>query len=196
MNASMTSAMLADVVDSTRELGDRALRSVTGLVDRLGSGAKALSEVGTSTVACSCGRPHACWMPNELPAITSAVCAGAKARVRFLVRNCGLADRQVFVAATGPGAHLAIGSPSTATIGALETGELTAEVTVPDGTAGVELILWVRGCNDHVVPWTITVSDNGCATTHEISIEDCPGTQHYWHDHFAQPRPCRNARHG
>ncbi len=41
---------------------------------------------------------------DELPPITSAVCPGATARIRFLVRNCGLADRKVFVAATGPDA--------------------------------------------------------------------------------------------
>ena len=174
----------------------RAFKSLTGFVDRLGTDAKALSELGTSTVSCSSARPHACWMPSELSPIVSAVCPGAKGRVRFLVRNCGLADRKVFIAATGPGAHLAIGSPSTATIGALETGELSAEVTLPDGTASADLILWIRGCNDHAVPWTVTVSDNGCATTHEVSLEDCPGTQHYWHDHFAQPRPCRNHRRG
>ena len=194
MTGTSTITMFADAVDSARQLGGRLVDTLTGFVDRVGDDAKALAELGRTTTSCACGRPHACWLPDELPAICSVVCPCGTARVRFKVRNCGLADRQVFVAATGPDAQLATGGPSQATIGALETGELVAEVTLPDGVEKAELILWVRGCHDHALPWTIKVSEKGCATTHEVALEDCPGTQHYWHDHFAQPRPCRNRR--
>jgi hypothetical protein len=186
------STMLADAVETARDLGSRVMRSVTTLVDRVGKDTKALTQVARTTTSCSCARPHACWLPNELLPVVSQVCPGGTARVVFKIHNCGVADRQVFVAATGTDAGMASGAPSTATIGALDTAELAAEVTLPSGTVHADLILWVRGCNDTAVHWTVSASDKGCNTTHQIAIDDCPGTQHHWYDHFAQPRPCGN----
>ncbi len=190
------STMVADAVESARDLGSRVLRSVTSLVDRVGTDTKSVAQAARATTSCTCARPHACWLPNELPPVVSLVCPGGTARVVFTIHNCGLADRQVFVAATGADEGMASGAPSTTTIGALDTGQLAAELTLPAGTDQAQLILWVRGCNDTAVQWTVRASDKGCNTTHEIAIEDCPGTQHYWYDHFAQPRPCRNHQRG
>jgi hypothetical protein len=115
--------------------------------------------------------------------VTSVAACGT-VRVRFRVRNTGLANRQVFVAATGPGAGSATGNPATAVIGALETGELVAEITPADRT---ELILWVRGFRDHAVRCTVHVR-RGCGDReHIVRLDDGPCDRHEWHDHFAQP---------
>lgn len=161
--------------------------AVSGLLSSMTSG----SSGGCGCDGRACHRPDACWLPDRPAAISSAVCPGGKARVCFAVHNCGLSPRDVFLAATGRDAGLATGSPSTASIGALETGRLVAEVSLPEGTECAELILWVRGCHDTAIAWTVTACDNGCNTTHEVRIEDCPQTQHHWYDHFAQPKPCR-----
>jgi hypothetical protein len=171
-----------DMFDALRE--QRGVDRLVGALGRLGS------------TCSSCARPHACWLPDELPAVESVVSPCGTARLCISVRNCGLTARTVFVAATGSDAGLAHGAPSTATVGAFDTAELAAEVTLPEGTHEATLLVWVRGCHDHVMRWTVRSHDRGCASTHHVSIEDCPRTQHHWHDHFAQPHACRTRRDG
>jgi hypothetical protein len=160
--------LLSGAIDSALQLGERLTRSVGGLTGRIGDEVRLLSDCSPAP-SCSCRPPQACWLPNELPLVSSVVPSCGTARIRFKVHNCGLATRRVFVAATGIDASLASGAPSVATIGALETAEVVADVTA---------------------------SEQGCAATHQISIDDCPGTWHHWSDHFQQPRPCGSAHHG
>ena len=191
----LNSTMLADAVESARDLGSRVMRSVTTLVDRVGKDTKALTQVARTTTSCSCARRRRAFRApqRELLPVVSQVCPGGTPRVVFKIHNCGLADRHVFVVATGADAGMATGAPSATTIGALDTAELAAEVTLPSGTDHADLILWVRGCSDTAVHWTVSASDKGCNTTHQIAIDDCPGTQHHWYDHFAS-RPVREPR--
>jgi hypothetical protein len=189
--------MLADAVDSARGLGDRVVgsarelgKSAAGAVGDLfdevrGLGTNTERSFRESSIACpSCRHPRACWMPDERVPIISKVSPCGSARVTFTVRNCGLIPREVF------------GAPSTATIGALESATLVAELALPDGTTEANVILWVRGCKDTAVPWTVKASGCATSTDHHVHIEDCPDTKHHWHDHFAQPRDCRNRRRG
>jgi hypothetical protein len=186
--------LLNDAIGSALQLGERLTRSVGEVTDLIGDQVRLLSERGPAP-SCS-GRPQACWLPRELAPVSSVVPPGGTARIRFRVHNCGPATRRVFVAATGVDAPLAFGAPSGATIGALDTAEVVAEVTLPKGRDHAHLIVWVSGCHDTAVPWSVTASEQGCRTTHEISIDDGPGTWHEWSDHFQQPRFCGSARNG
>jgi hypothetical protein len=186
-------------VGSARDLGDRVVGTISGLLDELGTRTKgSLEEMSDMSLACSCEscRRRACWMPDERPRITSKVSPCGTARVRFTVHNCGLGPRQVFVAATGEHEALVFGAPSTATIEALDTATLVAELKLPDSITEANVILWVRGCKDTAVRWTVTAKGCALESDHHVHIEDCPDTQHYWYDHFAQPRDCRNRRRG
>ena len=179
---------------TTHDRGDAVTQALTSVVDlgsRLARSITGLAASVRSSVACTCERPRACWLPNELAPLDSVVDHCGTARVCFRVRNSGLADRHVFVAATGPDAGLVLGHPSTAVIGALQTRELVAELTLPQGSECAEVILWVRGCQDTAVSWTVTASTRGCATSHhQVAVVDGPGTRHEWYAHFDQPQPC------
>lgn len=161
---------------------------VASLVDRAGA---ALGAART----CAGDRPRACWRPAELPPIRSTVGRGGTVRVCFRVRNTGLATRDVFVAATGPDAALAVGHPSIRRVDALQTGELVAEVRMPERSDRAELTLWVRGCRDTAVRLRIRTTDAGCDRCHRVDIADGPGDRHGWYDHFAQPCGCPGRRH-
>ena len=186
------STMLADAVESARDLGSRVMRSVTTLADRVGKDTKALTQVARTTTSCSCARPQRVGSPTSFsrscrryaPVELLELCSRSTTAVWRIGRCSSRRREQTQVMATG--------APSAATIGALDTAELAAEVTLPNGTDHADLILWVRGCSDTAVHWTVSASDKGCNTTHQIAIDDCPGTQHHWYDHFAQPRQCGN----
>jgi hypothetical protein len=192
-----TSTMVSDAVDSVRDVGVAVLDALDSGVRR-SLGAATSSKVadrvrrGVAGVrpAGSCDCRDACWLPHELPEIDSVVSRCGTARVCITVRNCGLDTRKVFVAATGDGAGHAVGSPAVATIEAFDSGELGAEVTLPDGATSITMLLWVRGCHDHVMRWNLR--SDGCdrMSTHHVRIDDCPRTRHHWHDHFAQPHSC------
>jgi len=54
------------------------------------------------------------------------------------------------------------------------------------------VLVWIRGCVDHVVRWTVKSSRRGSDCCHELEIDDCPDYVHHWYDHFYCPRPCRH----
>jgi hypothetical protein len=182
------------LLDRAAEAGSGIADSVTDAAVRLGGDLLRLARSAGAAMSCSDPDPHACWLPTELPPIIATVDDCRRAKVRFQVHNCGLATRTVFVAATGRDAKLAVGAPASATIGALETAEIVAELTLPDDATSAELVLWVRGCSDTAVRWT--VRDSGRRTsTCKIMIDDCPRTRHSWCDHFAQPGRCQGQGH-
>jgi hypothetical protein len=188
------STLLADAVDTARGLGRRLAAAAGDVAGQVDERLAALP----SPVACSCGHHRACWMPDERRPLRSRVSGCGTARVTIEVRSCGLAERDVFVAATGADAGLAHGSPSSARVGAFDTAELVAEVDLPEGQSTAHLLLWVRGCHDTVIPWTVSSSDDDCdgRSSHTVRIDDCPDTHHHWSDHFAQPKPCRGRHDG
>jgi hypothetical protein len=182
------------LLDTAVDAGGSVARSVGDAAARIGADLLRLTRAAGAGMSCCEPEPVACWLPTELAPITSTVDDCRRARVRFHVHNCGLATRTVFVAATGHDAGLAIGSPASASVGAFETVELVAELTLPDGTPRAQLVLWVRGCHDTAVAWTVHEKGRRSPTP-VIAIEDCPRTRHSWSDHFAQPGQCQGQGH-
>lgn len=175
-----------------RDFFDAVLGPAT---EALSAGVGSAKAFGSTSSGCSCDIPDPCWMPERLPAVRSNVCAGATARVRIRVTNCGLDRRQVILVAQGTGAAAVQIEPKLLSLAPFESGEFTASVTVPgQGGDGVDVRLWVRGCKDHVVPWTVSVSDSGCSCLHEIALDDCPDLVHHWYDHFYCQSPCYGGR--
>ena len=187
-----TGLTMSDAVDSVRGAVRDVFETGKGLVSDLMAAAGS-AQLPSMSLGCACARPAACWLPEVLPPVHSTVCAGSVARVRFTVHNCGLGARSVMLAATGPGAGLAVGNPSTAVIEPFGSAVLEAEVTAP-ASGDVSLTLWIRGCHDHITNWIVTASGRSCDSTHERVVNDCPETQHRWYDHFAQPHACPGQR--
>ncbi len=138
-----------------------------------------------------CEVPPPCWVPEHLGTVVSHVCPGAMARIRFRVSNCGTGPTSVSVEATGADAGLVSTKPKGIVVEPYEQGVITATLTATERPIwDFETLLWVRGCRQHVLRWIVRESPRGCATTHEIDIEDCPDLVHHWYDHFYCERPC------
>jgi hypothetical protein len=155
---------------------DRTLQSVTKQFP-LGTG-------------CSCKIPPPCWAPQPAGEVISHVCPGGKAAVRLRVTNCGVDKRVIQATANVPGVSI---NPGELTLGPMEWGVFTATTdlqTVSKQDAEREVLLWVHGCNDHYVRWTLREASRVTDCYQEIDIEDCPNLIHHWYDHFYCVRPC------
>jgi hypothetical protein len=186
-------------VERIGELMERGVSAGTTLLD---TGASLLESLSSSPLvpklnSCSCEIPPPCWMPRELRPVTSHVCAGAAASLRIRVTNCSPQTTTVSLEATGADKGKVKFSPASISLGPLERGVLTATLqTDAKAASGTELeaLIWVRGCVDHVVRWTVKLSSKGGDACHELDVDDCPDYLHHWYDHFYCYRPCRDRR--
>jgi hypothetical protein len=128
-----------------------------------------------------CDVPPPCWWPRAAGEVTSFICEGDTATLRIEVTNCGPQRRSFSVEAP---------KDVTATPAQLDLGPMERQlVTLRRGGPG-EAVVWVRGCYEHFVRWTVEISSRGSSTCHEVRIEDCPDYRHHWYDHFYCERPC------
>jgi hypothetical protein len=149
-----------------------------------------LSACLTPAKGCGCEIPPPCWAPQPIGDVDSGACPGATATIRIRVTNCGATARTLTIDAIGTGVTV---SPSSLPLGPMERGHVVVSTALPpDADLGTEreVLVWVRGCHDHFLRWTIRVSrdrDCGCEDVH---VEDCPDYVHHWYDHFYCARPC------
>jgi len=180
---------ISDLIAQGRDLGMELAAAVAG--SRLAESARAPAPRIGSSAACCCEIPPPCWLPKPLGDVTSNVCPGGKAIVRFRVTNCGITKRAVELEADGKsGVTL---SPAKLSLGPMERAVASASVEVPAETGSGEereLLVWVRGCNDHYLRWTVRASSRGGDSCHEVEVDDCPDLVHHWYDHFYCDRPC------
>jgi hypothetical protein len=185
---------LVGLMDSAVRMGEGLLdalqgRRTTGLVSTL---QRTMPRVPMVRGGCGCEIPPPCWMPRELGVVRSRVCAGGTATLRVRVTNCSASPRKVAVDARPDSAGLTI-DPSSLELGPLERGVALASLAIP-AKAGVgeerEALIWVRGCRDHVLRWTVRVASRAGDCCHEIDVEDCPDLVHHWYDHFYCEHPC------
>lgn len=187
---------LADLIGSSARVGRELLRSFTSdpvgrVLDVTSRSATKLTATGFRASGCGCEIPPPCWMPEQLGNLTSHVCPGATASVRLRITNCGMSSRDVTVTVGGPDSLLVTIDPPAIALLAFESGTATATVTAPDKIGQqFHAQLWVHGCRDHLLRWTVDVSRHGCGCAHEIEIDDCPDLIHHWYDHFYCDRPC------
>jgi len=141
---------------------------------------------------CGCQIPPPCWAPQSLGEVTSHVCPGAAATIRLRITNCGPVQRAVKIEAVGKTAGVTV-TPAGLTIGPMERAVVVASVNVPaDAPSGQEqeILLWVRGCQNHYLRWTVNVAARGISCCHEVEVSDCPDLVHHWYDHFYCGRQC------
>ncbi|MQA89738.1 MAG: hypothetical protein GEU90_05820 [Gemmatimonas sp.] len=142
-----------------------------------------------------CHVPLPCWMPQSLGDLRSFVDKCGKACVRLLVTNCDRVERTVQVRAEGvQGVEV---NPPSLHLGPMQRGTAEVSLEVPERTekgTSLEVLVWVDGCKQHYLRWTIHVTPAGFDSCHEIPVDDCPDYRHHWYDHFYCPRPCPSGR--
>ncbi|MGH2707940.1 MAG: hypothetical protein ACRDJK_06555 [Actinomycetota bacterium] len=144
------------------------------------------------TAGC-CTIPSPCWLPQSLGHCTSHVSPCKTACLEFTITNCDRVARTIAVQATGAHAGKVTVAPVSIALGPMERGTITACIAVPDSAkAGekLESLLWIRGCQEHFLRWTVSVGTAGADSCHEIEVCDCPDYIHHWYDHFYCLRPC------
>jgi hypothetical protein len=190
----MTST-LERTFEDLADLVERGLAVGTDMLDSLARNPTVASLQSRLPRAggCSCHIPPPCWMPRECGPVTTHVCACGTATLRLRITNCSIENDAVTVAVTGQDAAKVSVSPSSLSLPALERGvvslTLTTDATATKGTE-YEALVWIRGCVDHVVRWTVRVAGRGGDSCDEIDIDDCPDYVHHWYDHFYCVRPC------
>jgi len=197
-----TTAAFGDLLKQGTRLGLDLLQSLSGssasAIDQLMSPSmvggllpKMKAMMAPVTDGC-CKIPPPCWMPQSIGEVTCHVCPGGTAVVRLHISNCGATRRDIAIEAAGQVTGVTI-TPANLSLGPMEREFVTASVPVP-AEAGTrrefEVLLWVRGCRDHYLRWTVKVAARGASCCHEVDVEDCPDPIHHWYDHFYCARPC------
>jgi hypothetical protein len=189
--------------ETIRDLFDRGMRIRGELMDAVGTvRSSAVGDVfermtprvGRTTACCEI--PPPCWLPKDLGEVRSHVCPGGSATLRIRVTNCGVDARGVDLTAEPKAAGVKI-APAKLALGRMERGVAVATLAVAaEAKPGEEheALVWVQGCHDHFVRWTVSVASRGADSCHEIDVEDCPDLVHHWYDHFYCQRPCFHGR--
>ena len=76
-------------------------------------------------------------------------------------------------------------------LGPKERRTVTATFTMPTERKDVDLLIWVRGCSDYYMRWTITSAATSKACCYEVDVIDEPDYVDHWYDHFYCPKPCK-----
>jgi hypothetical protein len=162
-------------------------RSASILESALRAGSLRLPLVG------SCHIPPPCWMPKSLGGVMSHVCPGGTATLHIRVTNCSIAPREVRINVPDKKANVNV-NPPLLQLYPMERDASVLSVTLPaDAGTGTEreFLVWVNGCLNHYLRWTVKVAERGADCCHEVEVEDCQDYVHHWYDHFYCPRPCQ-----
>jgi hypothetical protein len=194
---------LMNLLDAQMRLGADLFESLTGRaapsLRDVRSGMRSIVAMGGRAAAgCEPGRgtcaiPAPCWMPRSLGDCTSHVSPCRTACVRIVVTNCDRVRRTIAVRVAGPNAGKVTLSPPSLTLDPQERGTISACVAVPEEAKEgerTEALIWVRGCKEYYLRWSVSVGTVGLGSCHEIEVCDCPDYVHHWYDHFYCVRPC------
>jgi hypothetical protein len=75
----------------------------------------------------------------------------------------------------------------------MERKWFTVVATVPEDACrghSYDLLVWVVGCHEHYLRWSVRVAQGDSGGCHEVIVEDCPDYAHHWYDHFYCEHPC------
>lgn len=183
------------LVGSSGDMLTGSLRNALGSLDSLTSssccGTPGIS-IPQLTRSC-CDIPEPCWMPRCLGEFNCLVCPGSSATIRVRITNEDIRPRTMVALASGSAAKDVTFTPQSLHLGPKEQGSITAALNMPanakDGESA-EAIIWVRGCRDYYIRWTVTAGSRSGCCAHEVNVCDGPDNILHWYDHFYCPRPC------
>jgi len=139
---------------------------------------------------CGCEIPPPCWAPQPLDPVVSRVCPGGRGVLRLTLTNCGVTPRTIAVSTTDAAVSV---TPANVTLGAMEQGLVILSLELPaSSSVGTteRTIVWIKGCREHYLPWTVIAAGATACCTADVDVEDCPDLVHHWYDHFYCERPC------
>ena len=145
----------------------------------------------------TCKIPPPCWLPRSLGEYTSKACPCGTALIRLRVTNCGQSENMMSIKARyeSDTSNIAIKlTPESATLGPMERKWFTVSVSLPDDACvgkSHDVLIWLSGCNEHYLRWTVNVEDGHSGSCQELTVEDCPDYIHHWYDHFYCARECQ-----
>ena len=141
---------------------------------------------------CGCEIPPPCWQPQPLGEVTSFAAPGAQATLRFRITNATFSARTIdFIAS--PATNVTF-SEDPVSLAPLQRRVVLAFFQVPSSTkegSEDEVVIFIRGCRNYYVRWTVKVMDCGSTMCNEIDLEDEPDLIHHWYDHFYCHRECQ-----
>jgi hypothetical protein len=184
-------------MSTTEDFVDLFVRGARAGTDLLGSFAssRVVKDLSSRMRSCSCAIPPPCWLPKAVGSVRSDVCAGGTATVRLLVENCGPTERAFTIEAAGADAKEVTLSPASATLEPMDCRVVAASLSAPAQPGERrEALLWVHGCHDHYLRWTVNTARRACDSCHEVEVKDCPDYVHHWYDHFYCDRPCPGSK--
>jgi hypothetical protein len=177
------------------QVGSELYQSLTGQPPpSLADLARELGVRGSRrTGATCCTIPAPCWMPRSLGHCTSNVSVCKSACIELAISNCDRVRRTIAVEATGSHAGKVTIEPPSITLGPMEHGTVRVCLATPESAKvgeTLESLLWVRGCQEQFLRWTVGIGTLGIDSCHRIEISDCPDYLHHWYDHFYCGRGC------
>ncbi len=185
---------LGEVVDAQMAFGQKLLESFTA-----GSGGVVKdmlnAAIGPKTDSC-CDIPDPCWMPLSLGEIHCHLCPGASGQVCLVITNLDFRKRDFTIHAAGKDAAQVSFSTSHISLGPKERLGVTATFKAPTDNrtshcfGQYEALIWVQGCRNHFLRWTVDTHSKSGSCCHEIFVNDQPDYELHWYDHFYFDRPC------
>jgi hypothetical protein len=204
MSNTTSTRSLSDAVEAIGDVIQQGTRIGMDLLDTLSRNqttemlGKVLSNIApkpSRAAKCGCDIPPPCWMPRNLGDVMSHVCLGGTATLRVRVSNCSGTKRDIRLTPAGKPEDIKAVTvqPAGLFLEPMQAGVFIVSMPVA-ATASLgqefEILLWVRGCLDHYLRWTVRVDKRGTDCCHEIDVDDCPDYVHHWYDHFYCERPC------
>ncbi len=143
-----------------------------------------------------CEIPPACWLPEDLGAVTTTICPKGSATLQICVTNCQPKASKIGVRVAATDWSVDI-EPKSVEVGPMEKARFTVCITAPGDACTPhceEAIIWIDGCKQYFARWHLALRDKGGETCDSIAVDDCPDYQHHWYDHFYCARPCNKHR--
>jgi hypothetical protein len=186
---------LKSLINAQLQLGKELLK----LLGDAGSGAMdGMKGLKMPRGSSCCDIPEPCWMPLSLGELRCQLAPGSSGTVCLVVTNEDFRPHTYQFAATGKSAAHVGFSTAAATLGPKERIAVTATFTVPKDDRipedcrciDHEALLWVRGCRNHYLRWTVDEVASGKPCCREVVVNDTPDYVLHWYDHFYVARPC------
>lgn len=150
-----------------------------------------------------CEVPEPCWMPISLGEISCKLRAGDSGTVCLVVTNGDFQRHTYQFSATGKSAAAVSFSTESASLGPKERIAVAVTFTVPKDNQAEdcncvdhEVLIWVRGCRNHYLRWTVNEAASAGPCCEEIVVNDVPDYVLHWYDHFYMQRPCSDVQRG
>jgi hypothetical protein len=177
-------------------LGKEVIKLAGGLSGVLG----AVKGINLPKGHSCCDVPPPCWMPLSAGELRCCLRPGDSGTVCLVVTNGDFRAHTYQFAATGQSAAAVSFSTNSVTLGPQECIAVAATFTMPKESRTAdcrcidqEALIWVRGCRNHYLRWTVDESSVAKPCSKEVVVNDEPDYVLHWYDHFYMPRPCFGA---